>query len=257
MGIFAFKFVAIAVILVTAWAGGLLSMRVHVSSRRDLLFSLGNALAGGIFLGVALFHMLPDATSIFHALTPQKKFPLAFLLASVGFMLMLFLEEILLVDLRRRLPTATNKPLYPYVMALVLAIHSLLAGLALGMAGTFWGSLAIFIAIIAHKGSAAFALGISLHQGGVSRRQIIRTLLLFALATPLGIIFGSLFTHLSAGDTGYFFEAVFDALAAGTFLYISVLDIIKEAFFDRRWRWAKFSLVTVGLILMAMLALWL
>jgi len=257
MSVFAFKFAAMAVIFATAWAGGLLSRRVHASSRRDLLFSLGNALAGGIFLGVALFHMLSDAASIFHALAPQRNFPLAFLLAGVGFMLMLFLEEILLVDMRRGLPAAANKPLYPYVMALVLAVHSLLAGLALGMEGTFWGSLAIFIAIVAHKGSAAFALGITLHRGGISRRRITRTLLLFALATPLGIVLGSLFTRLLAGDTGRFFEAVFDALAAGTFLYISVLDIIKEAFFDHRWRWAKFILVTVGLVLMAVLAVWL
>jgi len=50
--------------------------------------------------------------------------------------------------------------------------------------------------------------------------------------------------------------AVFDALAAGTFLYVAVLDIIQQEFAHARDRGIKFVLLSFGLGLMAVLAIW-
>ena len=36
--------------------------------------------------------------------------------------------------------------------------------------------------------------------------------------------------YVHPGDTATFVEAVFDALAAGTFLYVATLDIIAEVY---------------------------
>lgn len=58
------------------------------------------------------------------------------------------------------------------------------------------------------------------------------------------------------GRTAQIFEALFDALAAGTFLYVAVVDIIDVEFSHHHSQWLKFALVALGLGLMAVVAIW-
>ncbi|MGE5186640.1 MAG: hypothetical protein ACM31C_31515 [Acidobacteriota bacterium] len=58
-----------------------------------------------------------------------------------------------------------------------------------------------------------------------------------------------------AGSRSWF-EGIFDSLAAGTFLYIAMLDIIRTEFEVRGDRWQKWSLASAGFATMAVLALW-
>ena len=74
--------------------------------------------------------------------------------------------------------------------------------------------------------------------------------------TPLGIVMGSILSSIDSSRTATWFEAVFDALAAGTFIYIAILDIINEVFEKPEKRWAKFSLLIIGFVLMALIAIW-
>src|SRR5262245_52770793 len=67
----------------------------------------------------------------------------------------------------------------------ILSIHSILAGAALGTEDTLVGSVAIFLAIIGHKGAAAFALGVEFQRSGFDRSKYIRLLVTFASMTPL------------------------------------------------------------------------
>ena len=60
-----------------------------------------------------------------------------------------------------------------------------------------------------------------------------------------------------AAKASSIFEAVFDALAAGTFLYIALLDILEEEFrASTSHRMGKFFLVLAGFALMALVAIW-
>lgn len=255
------KIIAAGVVFLTGLAGGLLSWRLQRSSRSELLFSLGSALAGGIFLGAGLIHMLPDAVDGFAQINPKLSYPLAFTLCAFGFVCVLFLEKVLLVRAEGPESMTQDSPpsseIYPYLLATVLSFHSVLAGLALGAETSLVSSAVIFVAIIAHKGSAGFALGVGLLKGGLERGAIVKMIVAFALATPLGILAGTAIHTLITGRAGIMAEAIFDCLAAGTFLYIAVLDIIQEEFFDPTARWLKFFLLLLGLGGMALLALWL
>ncbi len=51
-------------------------------------------------------------------------------------------------------------------------------------------------------------------------------------------------------------QPVFDALAAGTFLYVAVVDIIEVEFSHHQNQWLKFGLVALGLGVMAIVAIW-
>ncbi len=254
------KLISLAVIFLTGLTGGWASLRLEDSARREALFSLGSAMAAGIFLGAGLIHMLPDAADGFQELLPRLSYPLAFLLSTCGFLIILLLEKVLLRRFaleRLADEVAAHAAVYPYTLVLVLSLHSVLAGIALGAEDTAVGSLAIFLAIIAHKGSAAFAMGVSLHRGGLERSDIIKIVAFFSMMTPLGVGLGLGFDAFLTGRAAEGFEAVFDSLAAGTFLYIASLDIIQEEFFDPVRRSIKFALLALGLSIMALVAVWL
>ena len=77
-----------------------------------------------------------------------------------------------------------------------------------------------------------------------------------AAMTPLGIMLGSIFSTLLKGKAAYGVEAIFDGLAAGTFLYIAILDIMVEVFHKSEDRWVNFFLMALGFALMAIIAVW-
>lgn len=252
------KLIFAGVVLLTGLAGGMAALRLGQSSSGQRWFSWGSALAGGVFLGAGLIHLLPDAAQglgqYFHGLD----YPLAFALCAVGFLSILLLEKVICAGWETEPdgPKAAAGPM-AFILTAVLSFHSLLAGLALGAESTLAGSLAIFFAIVAHKGSAGFALGVGLQRAGVAGRRRWTALTLFCLSTPFGILAGAGLAFLASGPSGRLVEAVFDSLAAGTFLYIAVLDIIQEEFFQPTDRWPKFLLLVIGLVGMALLALWL
>ncbi len=58
------------------------------------------------------------------------------------------------------------------------------------------------------------------------------------------------------GRADTLFEAVFDSLGAGTFLYIAALDILKTEFDSPRYHGQKWLAAAPGFAIMAALAIW-
>lgn len=254
MTVLEFKILAVVVIFFVGVSSGLSPLRFGVSKGEQLLFSIGNSFAGGIFLGAGLLHLLPDGIEL---LSGVSDYPLALLLAAASLGMLLFLEKVVFIEGEaRNLENIGKSAFEPFLLALILSIHSFIAGAALGIEKTILASTVLFIAIIAHKGGAAFALGISMIRGGILRRRHIKVILLFSIMTPLGIFLGSVLSKGFGSNTGQILEGIFDSLAAGTFLYVAVLDIIEEEFSIPGNELLKFLSIIVGLGLMAMLAVW-
>lgn len=253
-----FKLVAFAVVFITGIAGGLLSRWLANSRRSDLIFSLGNVFAGGVFLGAGLIHMLPDAQAGFAALDSGSDYPWFALACCAGFMVILLIEKVLVQQhAHENLDfVARDLSLYPYVLMTVLSIHSVITGIALGTEARVAQALVILLAVVAHKGTAAFALSVSMMRGGVPGPRLLKLIVIFSLATPMGILLGMGFMKLLSGRGEQIFEAGFDALAAGSFLYVALLDILQDEFSRARYRALKFALVLAGLAVMAVVAIW-
>ncbi len=278
--LFAIKVVAALAILVMGIVGGIIPLLVarHDTSRRFM--SMGNALAGGIFLGAGFIHLLPEAGE---ALEELIDYPLAPLLVAVGVLVLLLIDRVLLETNRTLDPgqgEKTHQPIYPLILFVVLSIHSIIAGIALGLEAEVAASLLVMLAILFHKGSAAFALIVSVHVSGADRKRLWTVLTIFVLMTPLGIVFGMVASGFFEGRAALLIEGSFNALAAGTFIYIAILDIInvemsrvddRIAHFVRRSllgddevampshdtdRIFKFALVFVGLSSMAAIGIW-
>lgn len=268
----ALKIAAIVFVFGAGMAGGLLPWRVAASRRSETYLGWGNAFAGGVLLAAGLIHLLGDAADGFAGLWPDVDYPWAFTIAAGAFLMILGIERVL--PRTSRVPVGarmmgddpesdalvaaaeeTNR--YPYLLLLTLSIHSIIAGMALGAQQSVAGFLIIVIAILAHKSAAGFALGVSLHRIGTDLKRARGLIIGFSVMTPLGIILGTAISAILDSTGEQIFEALFDAIAAGTFLYIASMDIIREEFLpprhDRRikWLWAA-----IGLTLMAIVAIW-
>ena len=209
-------------IFAAAWFGGRLPGLLRNRARGSDLLGWCTAFAAGLFLGFGLLHLLGDSRDTWSELGRNPA--LAPALAVLGFMAILFLEHVLLPPAAHSVVHAhSGEPLspeaaaplasgsVPWTLLLALSIHSILAGLALGVERSAAGVWIIFVAIVAHKWSAAFALGTSMvtHQVRAGRSRLL--LLLFAATTPAGILAGSVAGGLLTSTSGRLFDATFGA----------------------------------------------
>lgn len=252
-----FKITAAVVILAASLLAGIGPLRAARAKPGHHLLELGEALGGGIFLGIALFHMLPDADQAFHQAYGAFTYPYANLLCALGFVVLLFLEKIVLQASYTH--EGTNKrSTVPYVLPLVLSVHALIEGIALGINTTFTNTLFIFIAIIAHKGSESFALATHLGRSHLAMTRAMPLFFIWALMSPFGVLLGSELANHLQSHFGLVLAAVFNAFAAGTFLYIATLHKTTHLCTNERSNhFLEFLLLIVGLGIMAMVEIWL
>jgi len=214
---------------------------------------LADAFASGIFLGTALFHMLPDAIRDFSAIQTISGYPIAEGFCAAGFLILLFMERLSHYFASEKNHATTLS----CMLAVILIVHSLIEGTVLGVNPTYATATIIFIAIIAHKGSESFALAVVLNRSHLSLQKIISLIMLFSLMTPLGVLFGAALTESLKINHGELFTASFNAFAAGTFLYMSTLHHVnhhqrqheKEGLLE-------FGALLAGLLVMAFLGVW-
>lgn len=93
------------------------------------------------------------------------------------------------------------------------------------------------------QGLAAYALGASLLQSGVRGRQLTLFVLAFSAMTPVGILLGAIIEKDGEDDTA---GAVCVALAAGTFLYVSLMEVLPPELASTEHGWAKLGSLLAG-----------
>eukprot|EP01084_Bolivina_argentea_P172495 298811_1 len=152
-----------------------------------------------------------------------------------------------------------------FVLLIGLGLHSFLAGIGFGASSEIKQAFALAIAIVSHKYLAAFALGCPFYKSGVAFKKQVVIALIFSVITPLGIGVGLL---LSDGLQTYVTD-VFISIAAGTFVYVAIVEILIPEFKDNAHGndnkidankhgngFNKGLSVLTGFLLMSMLAIW-
>lgn len=138
------------------------------------------------------------------------------------------------------------------LMGVALCFHSLLEGAAMGAQPTISNSLHIFIAIVSHKGLAAYALGSSIVDSEASMRRFWSVVLPFTFASPIGIFIGYIASDVAKGLGA----ACISALASGTFLYVAYMEVIPKELRDPSNMPLKLAALLTGFCLMSLLAVW-
>jgi solute carrier family 39 (zinc transporter), member 1/2/3 len=252
MSLITFKIIASLLIFIVAMLVGLLPIQIkhlHVGTRH-----IRDSITNGIFLGAAIFHMLPDAQAGFSGLG-YSNYPYAVLLCFSGFIL---LQLIKYVTLYFRQSTDNSK-FNGSIVLIILCIHSIIEGATLGINTTITNAFVIFIAIIAHKSCDSFALASTLKRYSILPNYTLMVILFYALMTPFGIVIASSMINLFSNTMGIFVQSSLNALAAGTFIYIGALDTLIQHYRVQRLQqnFINFSAVLTGMGLMGFLAIWL
>ena len=132
------------------------------------------------------------------------------------------------------------------VMLMGIGVHALTAGLGLAALGdrAAFGT-AFFMAFLAHKAFETFSLVTVFQLATFPKRRIIVVLALFALVTPVGMLAGeALIAPLGTRGVD-----IVTALAAGTFLYVCIGELLPEVFHHREDSLLKIGLLTAGVAL--------
>ncbi len=124
------------------------------------------------------------------------------------------------------------------------------------MEDQFVSAGAILFAILAHKSTAAIALGVSFARENVPLPMARKLQWIFYMTTPIGIVLGTWWAQAIEGPGEGKFEGIFDALAAGTFFYIAVMDILSEEFAEKAERLPRYAMTVAGFAVMAVVAIW-
>jgi len=258
-------------ILLGALAGGALPLFAAVR-RSDLLLSF----SAGAMLGAAFFHMLPEAV--------ERGGSAVVPFVVVGFLVLYLAERFVLVHVcaepgpNRRLSTAgaplphhagehdhehhghgdpdgTGCDVHTLGLAawLGMSAHTIVDGFALGAASVRpeLGVL-VFLAILAHKVPNSFSLSAILLSEGYSRAKAVTMNAAFALMVPVG---AGLYVLLSRAIHVERFTALALAASAGTFLHLSLSDILPDLHRRGESKWRLSASLVAGVALMAALTL--
>ncbi|CAM9916320.1 unnamed protein product [Ectocarpus sp. 13 AM-2016] len=128
-------------------------------------------------------------------------------------------------------------------LLLALSVHSVMEGLGVGAEAT--KAYDLLFAIGVHKGIAGYALGAALLQSGVHAKQVTLYIFAFSAMTPLGILIGAIIQQDADNDSG---GAVCVALAAGTFLYVSLMEVLPPELASTENGWSKMGSLVLGFL---------
>lgn len=168
----------------------------------------------------------------------------------------------------RVVPERRRSLLTAPLLMIALSFHSLLEGLSLGAAGAST-ALHLFLAILAHKGVAAFSLGVTWLPGSScnvahdskdaqrkkdwkSARQYAGAMTWFAAVTPLAVMLGISMEGSMVGSR-------VTAVSAGTFLYIGLVETcpgVHKSWLPGPGAVLQLAAYTGGFGCMAVLAAW-
>jgi len=278
--LFAFKLEALAILAIVACLGGLTPLK-YVSRR---FLTLGNTFSGGVFLSAGFIHMLAESVHGFEE-RGMTSIPYPYICCVIGILIPLCMEKVILGSGGSHshgvLPLhvsgeceGASQAISPknkvnmYMLSATLSVHSLIEGLALGVETTKHAAMAVFIAIVAHKFFAGFALGVSLVKSGMETGHVVRVILMFAITTPVGVMLALTFTSFAEEASMSNISQFVKALAAGTFIYVALVDVLVGEFDrkqekdhkgepnDNKATIKKFLMVLVGVFVMTLVSLW-
>ena len=230
---------------------GWFPFKQRLTTNQHLELPVGETLATGVFLGAAMIHMLPESNAIFVA--DGYRFPYAFMITGIAFLLFLWFEHLCKEFYHHH--DAKDHFAFAILAWMMLCIHSLVLGTALGLSHDYPTRIMLFLAIIAHKWAESFAIAVQLNKSSLSFNLSLVCFIIFALMTPLGIGFGSYFEQAVSSKS--LVVPILIAVSAGTFLYLGTLHGLERCVMvERCCNLRDFSFVIIGFLLMASVAIY-
>ena len=100
--------------------------------------------------------------------------------------------------------------------------------------------------IYSFVGVMAFSLGLTLAQAKLTKKQFVMSVLVFSLASPVGMAIGIFLSDLDRSLGVDFANAILQTIAGGTFLYVTFFEVLPHEFNQPKNRMLKVLFVLLG-----------
>lgn len=140
-----------------------------------------------------------------------------------------------------------------YINIIAFNVHLIIEGVAIGMQRSTNETLFVFIAIIIHKIIECISIRINiinnLNIQNMNKKELIKILILLSISTPLGILIGMLILQYNY----LYIEGILFATSAGSFIYISISEIVIDDPLTSWHKKEKFISFSAGALLIFIL----
>lgn len=284
MKVFVLKYVAAAVIWITTLIGNSLVLCVKAIKWQSRL----EALASGVFLGAGLAHLLGES---FEELSDVVDYPLAPAVCLGTFTILTFVEmftfgehdasqfhinvnnndhegsapadrsEIEVLEDEKTIEDFFGDEfkklsIQTTVLYIIMLIHSITAGLALGILSTIGGVVAILCAIVGHKPVEAFAVALVIIKERPTKLLFWIIIIFYTLMTPAGIIAGVIIRDYVQNAL---VMGIIGSFSAGTFLFVGAHEwahmVAHKAELSNKEKFWHFLFFFIGVIWMLLIAI--
>jgi len=213
---------------------------------------LFSCFAGGVFLSALFLDLWPETEEAWENAMDGKDgfdYPVLTLILCCGFFMVFILEQVIL-SFQSRNNTEEYSPLLgsneesseenhghshvdfghhcfvrSMMLQLALSFHSVFEGMAIGLQTNMSSFLVLLTAVCAHKFIMAFCLGLTLAKAKMSNWLFLTLVGIFSVASPFGMVIGMIISGVNSMTS-----AVLQALAGGTFLYVTFFEVLPQEF---------------------------
>ncbi len=234
------------ILFLSAFGAGIASF--FIKNIKEVSFKLMLIFAGSFLVSITIIHIIPEL--FYQAHNPS----LIGLFVLVGFFMQYFLELMTSGVEHGHIHQPNghhHTQISPFILLLGLGFHSIMEGSLLAHPSDLHehshsSTLGLLLGIILHKMPAAFALMSILSYQVKNKAVLIIYLVIFSIASPLGLIFSDFMNHnqLVSPQT----LAIIFAIVSGNFLKIST-TILFETSPQHRFNLGKILVSALGALL--------
>lgn len=142
------------------------------------------------------------------------------------------------------------------ILILALSLHRVFEGMTIGLQQTVTSVISLFGAVMCHEMVIGFSLGLQFVRSGFALRRLVVMSLVCSLIMPLGVLIGLVMTEVkSSGSNIDIANGLLQALAMGTFIYVTFFEILQEEVDSEDTSLGKIVFIAVGFAIMALLDL--
>eukprot|EP00605_Chrysophyceae_sp_TOSAG23-4_P000037 GSChrysophyteH1.ASY1.ANO1.38.1 assembled CDS len=220
-------------------------------AQNDDLLSLASCFSGGVFLCLAITHLLPHAVGELEDAKEERS--LGYLGALFGYFLVLYIDKVAFSDTQNLLHGSGKGGGYSSAVVLLFAmgVHSLLETVALGMAKDSSSTMMMAASIGLHQPAETLALLVAFLKTGMEKDSVVFFLLLFSCIGPAGVSLGIYLKGIASQKT----DALVMAVTAGTFVYMGATEMVGEEFSGgtREEKYYRFGAIVTGAVTILLL----
>ena len=250
------KIISFIILFFEGFLFGIMPNQINYCKKNLSFMGYASSFTGGLFLGICLIHILPESYEKY------KKFPISFFFTFITFCFIFYIDKIKLSSKKNQFNNLLEENLLKnqieksnyfenaiennnnnnsfhnkndlktnqtnFLFLFALGFHAIFEGISIGASNEYKTLITIIIGILADKWAEGLSLGVTLVKSNIKFKNYLIIIIIFSLMSPIGILIGLLAT-LSESKI---IEAIFLGITSGTFIYISICDVLFEEFIE-------------------------